>query len=217
MTITIFLADDHQLLRDGLRVLLGSQSDFQVVAEAADGRTAVRMVLELLPDVVIMDIAMNELNGLEATRQILAASPNSKVLGLSGHSDRHYVVEMLKAGALGYVLKDSAFDELAHAVRCVASGHFFLGSRIRDAVLKDYVHQLTKLETLSDSPLTARERETIQLTAEGKTTKQTADSLGISVKTVETYRQQIMAKLNLHSIAELTKYAIREGFTSLEQ
>ncbi|HEY9765503.1 MAG TPA: response regulator transcription factor, partial [Chroococcales cyanobacterium] len=197
MTITIFLADDHQLLRDGLRVLIGSQPDFQVIAEAGDGRTAVRMVLDLLPDVVVMDIAMSELNGLEATRQILAVSPNSKVLALSLHSDRHYVVEMLKAGALGYVLKDSSFEELAHAIRSVASGQFFLGSRIRDAVVKDYIFQLSKLETISSSPLTARERETIQMTAEGKTTRQTAESMGISVKTVETYRQQIMAKLNL--------------------
>lgn len=215
MSIKVILADDHKIMRDGLRSLLEKEPDIEVVAEAENGRTAVQQVQELSPDIVIMDVSMQDLNGIEATRQIIAKYPDVKVLALSMHSDKTYVAGILSAGASGYILKDSAFDELAEAIRVVISGQFYLSSRVASIVTKDYVHHLSATDSSVRSTLTAREREVLQLLAEGKSTKQMAVQLHVSVKTIETHRQKIMAKLDVYSLAELTKYAIREGLTTL--
>lgn len=203
-------------MREGLRTLIEKQPDMEVVAEAENGRMAVQLARKLFPGVVVMDIGMPDLNGIEATRQILADNPEVKVIALSMHSAKRFVVEMLKSGSSGYLLKDCAFEELALAIRTVIANQIYVSPGITDMMIKDYVHNLSKTEFSVSSILTPREREVLQLLAEGKTTKQIAISLNVSVKTVETYRQQIMHKLNLHSVAELTRYAIREGITSLE-
>jgi DNA-binding NarL/FixJ family response regulator len=227
----VLLADDHRIVREGLRSLLESQPDMQVVAEAADGRQAVEMARDVSPDVVVMDVAMPQLNGIEATRQIAADEPGMKVVALSMHSDRRYVSEALKAGASGYVLKDGAFDELISAIRAVVADRVYLSPRVAGVVVDDYVRRLpqrgaaTGAATPSGTDdgrrnvfdtLTPREREVLQLMAEGFATKEVAHRLHVSVKTVETHRRQIMDKLDMHSVAELTKYAIREGLTTLE-
>ncbi|MFZ3138767.1 MAG: response regulator transcription factor [Thermodesulfovibrionales bacterium] len=215
MNIKILLADDHKIMREGLRALIEKHSDMSVIGEADDGRTTVRLAHELLPDIVIMDISMPDMNGIEAARQIISQDSRIKVIALSVHSNKHFVSEMLNAGASGYLLKDCAFHELVNAVRAVFSNRSYLSPEITDIMIKDYKNMLSK-ETLSVfSLLTQREREVLQLIAEGKTTKEIAHLLNVSVKTVETYRQQIMNKLDTHSIAELTKYAIKEGLTSL--
>ncbi len=212
----ILLADDHKIMREGLKALLEKQEDILVIAEAENGLDAVRLTQKLKPDVVIMDIGMPELNGVEATRRIVAEVPGAKVIALSMHSDRRFVIEMLKVGASGYLLKDSASEELTLAIRAVAANQPYLSPKITDVVIKDYLSALSKTEPTAFTILTAREREVLQLLAEGKTTKQIASALHVSVKTIETHRQQMMEKLNIRSIAELTKYAIREGLTSLE-
>ncbi|MBM4137752.1 MAG: response regulator transcription factor [Nitrospira sp.] len=216
MSIRIILADDHKIVREGLRVLIEKQQDMEVIAEAGDGRTTVQLVKKLTPDIVIMDVAMPDMNGIEATRQIVAMATGVKVIALSMHSDRRFVAEMLKAGASGYLLKDCAFEELINAVRSVVKDRTYLSPDIADIILKDYTHLLSKEELSVFSILSVREREVLQLLSEGKATREIASLLNISVKTVETYRQQIMDKLDIRSIAELTKYAIREGLTSLE-
>jgi two-component system response regulator NreC len=203
-------------MREGLRTLIEKQPDMEVVAEAENGRMAVQLARKLFPNVVVMDIGMPDLNGIEATRQILANNPEVKVIALSMHSAKRFVVEMLKAGSSGYLLKDCAFEELALAIRTVIANKVYVSPGINDMMIKEYVHTLSKTEFSVASILTPREREVLQLLAEGKTTKQIAASLKVSVKTIETYRQHIMHKLNLHSVAELTKYAIREGIISLE-
>jgi len=216
MSIRILLADDHKITRQGLRSLLDKQADMEVVAEAEEGRTAVRLVLEMLPDMVIMDVSMPDLNGMEAARQIVDAFPNVKIIALSMHSDALFVTEMLRSGASGYLLKDCAFEELARAIRTVVAGKTYLSPTISGVVVDDYLHRLSKADFSGSEVLSNREREVLQLLAEGKSTKQIALKLYISAKTVETHRRQIMDKLDIHSIAELTKYAIRKGFTSLE-
>jgi DNA-binding NarL/FixJ family response regulator len=216
MSIKILLADDHKITRQGLRSLLDKEADMQVVAEAEEGRTAVRLVRELLPDMVIMDVTMPDLNGMEATRQIVAAFPDVKIIALSMHSDALFVTEMLRSGASGYLLKDCAFEELVRAIRTVTTGRTYLSPAISGVVVDDYLHRLSKADFSGSDILSNREREVLQLLAEGKSTKQIALKLHISAKTVETHRRQIMDKLDIHSIAELTKYAIRKGFTSLE-
>ncbi len=216
MSIKILLADDHRITRQGLRSLLEKEPDMEVVAEAEEGRTTVRLACELLPDVVVMDVSMPDLNGMEATRQILAELPNVKVIALSMHSDNLFVSEMLKSGASGYLLKDCAFEELARAIHVVVDGKTYLSPAISGVVVDEYLHHLTKTESPGSKVLTDREREVLQLIAEGNSTKQVALKLHISVKTVETHRRQIMSKLNIHTIAELTKYAIRQGLTSLD-
>ncbi|MEK6652720.1 MAG: response regulator transcription factor [Nitrospirota bacterium] len=215
MKVRIILAEDHTIMREGLRTLLEKQQNFEVVAEAGDGRTAVRLTQELLPDVVVMDVNMPDLNGIEATRQIITDNPGIKVIALSMYSDKQFIVEMLQAGASGYVLKDAAFEEILHAINCVVKGQTYLSPSITTFVLKDYLQQSSKVDYTAFSILTDREREVLQLIAEGKTTKEIASILHVSTKTIETHRQQIMKKLNSHSIAELTKYAIREGITSV--
>jgi two-component system, NarL family, response regulator NreC len=215
MKIRIILADDHKIVRDGLRSLIEKQDDMEVVAEAVNGREAVRIAQELAPDVVIMDIAMPELNGIEATQQIIAVVPQCKVLALSMHADKRYVLEMLKAGAVGYLLKDSAFEELLLAIRACLDDRTYLSPQVSDILIDDFVQRLRKEDESAFSVLSVREREVLQLLAEGISTAQIALRLNNSVKTIETHRKHIMEKLNIRSVAELTKYAIREGLTSL--
>lgn len=214
MSIKIILADDHQIIRDGLKNLIEKEYDMEVVAETNNGRTTIKLTRELKPDMVIIDIGMPDLNGVDATKQIVAGNPNIKVIALSMYSDKRFVGGMLNAGARGYLLKDCAFEELATAIRTVFKGHVYLSPAIVGIVVDDYVRNKKEHE---QSPLSNREREIVQLITEGKTTKEIASKLFISIKTVETHRQHIMEKLNCHSIAELTKFAIREGLTSLDK
>lgn len=216
MSIKILIADDHKIIREGLRALIEKKPGMEVIGEVENGRKAVQLVQELLIDIIVMDIAMPDLNGIEATRQIVARAPSIKVIALSMHSDKRFVVEMLKAGASGFLLKDCAFEELIYAINAVRANRTYLSPKIADMMIKDYVHLLPMGELSVFSVLTPRQRQVLQLLSEGKGTSQIAHDLQVSVKTVETYRQQIMDKLNIHSIAELTKYAIREGLTSLQ-
>lgn len=215
MSIKILLADDHKIVRDGLCSLLEKQLDMQIIGMADNGRTAVKLTMELKPDVIIMDINMPDLNGIEATRQILAQDLKSKIIALSMHSDKRFVARMLSAGAAGYLLKDCAFEELVSAIKTVILNKIYISPSIAGVIVNDYVRHLPAAEDPVLSVLTNREIEVIQLLAEGKSTKEIASQLLVSIKTIETYRQHIMTKLNLHSIAELTKYAIREGLTSV--
>lgn len=217
MSIRVILCDDHRVIRQGLRNLIDQQEDMEVIAEAENGREAIDLIAELEPDVVVMDVAMPELNGIEATRKIIDESPEVKVLALSMHADKHYAAGMLGAGASGYLLKDCAFEELADAIRRVSHGSTYLSPDIAGVVVKDYVERLSApSDDTAFSVLTDREREVLQLVAEGNTTKQIAKMLHVSVKTIESHRQNIMDKLEIRSVAELTKYAVREGLTSLE-
>jgi DNA-binding NarL/FixJ family response regulator len=188
----------------------------EVVAEAGNGRRAVELAKKLSPNLVIMDIAMPELNGMEAARQILTVSPHTKIIALSMHSDRRYVSEILKVGALGYLLKECAFEELDRAIRTVISGQIYLSPGIAHVVVEDYVQKLSGKDDSPTSMLSPREREILQLLADGKNVKQIALQLHISGKTVETHRRNIMEKLDIHSLPELTKFAIREGLTTVE-
>jgi len=217
MSVRILLADDHKITRQGLRALLEKQQDIEVVAEAENGRAAVRLAAEIAPDVVIMDVSMPDLNGIEATRQIVEKSPDIKIIALSMHSDSTFVTEMLKSGAAGYLLKDCAFEELARAIRAVIDNKTYLSPAISGVVVEDYINRLTRPDFSGPDILSDREREVLQLMAEGGSTKQVALKLHISVKTVETHRRQIMSKLDIHTVAGLTKYAIRKGLTSLEK
>ncbi len=212
----ILLADDHQILRHGLRVLLEKESGIEVVGEAEDGRRAVDLARTLKPDIVIMDLQMPVLNGIEATRQILAKNPNCRVIFLSMSSDPIVVRQAIQAGARAFVLKDCAYDQLIKAIGAVKKGEQYLSPKIVGVVLTDYMKQLDGGEGMAPSILTSRETEVLQLLAEGRTSKEIGGILGVSVKTVDTHRQNLMAKLDLHSIAELTKFAIKEGITSLD-
>jgi two-component system response regulator NreC len=216
VTIKIFVADDHRILREGLRSMIEKMSEVQVVGEAGNGREAVRLVTERKPDVVIMDVNMPDLNGIEATRLLLKELPAVKVIGLSMYSDKRFVAGMLRAGASGYLLKAGAFEELATAIQTVMAGDIYLSPRVTGVVIEDYVGRLTQEKSAPTKTLSLREREVLQLLAEGKSSKDIASHLHVSEKTVHTHRQHIMEKLNLHSIAELTKYAIREGITTVE-
>ncbi len=215
MTTNILIVDDHKIVRDGLKSLISREQGLEVVGEAENGRIAVQMARKLKPRIVIMDITMPELNGMDASRQILSEFPGTKIITLSMHSDRRFVMEMFRAGVSGYLLKDCAFDELAQAIKSVISNHKYVSPAIAGTVIDDYVDQ-TVGGRESSTELTNREREVLQLIAEGMTTKQIANSLNVSVKTVETHRRKIMKKLDIHSIAELTKVAIQEGLTSVD-
>ncbi len=217
MGIRVVLADDHRIMREGLRSLLERQPDMEVVAEAEDGRTTVSLTEKLAPNVVIMDVAMPDLNGMEATRQITSRCQGVKVIALSMYSDRRFILGMLSAGASGYLPKDCAFEELIQAIRTVAANSTYLSPSVVNIVVKDYFHHMKSASSPDIQELTKREREVLQLLAEGKTVKEIGHNLHLSVKTVETHRNQIMHKLNLRTIADLTKYAVREGFTSLEK
>ena len=212
MSIRILLADDHTVLRDGLRAMLERQPDMAVIGEAADGRECVRLAAEQSPDVVIMDIAMPNMNGIEATRRILAASPHVAVVILSMHQDESYILRSLKAGAKGYLLKDALRVDVLEAIRAVAQGRSFLTRKIARMLQEDYVRQLESrgLDDTYDL-LTDREREILQLVAEGRANKEVAQLLNISLTTVETHRTHILQKLGLHTVPELILYAVRKG------
>ncbi|MDO8483422.1 MAG: response regulator transcription factor [Candidatus Limnocylindrales bacterium] len=214
MATRIVIADDHKIVLQGLRSLLEQSPDLKVLAEADTGRIAVELAKTLHPDIVIMDVGLPDLNGVDATRQIVRDTPAIKVLALSMHADRRFVTGILQAGASGYLLKDSAFEELSLAIQTVMRGEIYLSPIITSLLVRQLVRQPPSGEP--SALLTSREREVLQLLAEGKATKAVAHRLGVCVKTVETHRQQIMDKLNLHTIADLTKYAIREGLTFLD-
>lgn len=217
MSIRVLIADDHKIMLAGLRSLLEKQTDLQVIAEAENGRKAVQLAQETKPDIVVMDVSMPDLNGIEATTQIIESVPDTRVIALSMHSDKRFVLGMLRAGAAGYLLKDCASQELANAIHQVAGGKKYLSPEITGVVIDDFLLGASPGEALTvSSQLSAREREVLQLIAEGWSTKQIAAHLYVSVKTIETHRRQIMKKLDLHTIADLTKYAIREGLTSIE-
>ena len=216
MKIKILLADDHRMLLDGLRSLLVEHRNWEVVGLALDGLEATELAAKLKPDVIIMDVSMPKLNGIEATRKILAEMSKAKIIMLSMHLDRRYITESLKAGAMGYILKESAFREVSTAISTVMSGEVFLGEKINKLVLQDYINQIKQDNSSPFADLSAREREVVQLLAEGHSTKDISGMLYVSVKTVESHRKRIMDKLNIRTIAELTKYAIREGLTHLE-
>jgi len=203
----ILLVDDHAVVRQGFKMILDAQSDMEIVGEAANGREAVERAAQLRPDIVVMDVAMPELNGIEATRRVIAAGPHIRVIALSMHKDSVYVREILRAGARGYLLKDSGADDLVKAIRAVAGGESYLSPAVSNAVLDDYRKHVTNPIDL----LTSREREVLQMLAEGKTNKEIAVVLNLSVYTVDAHRGRIMEKLNLHSINELVRFALRNG------
>ena len=217
MSITVFLADDHKLVREGFRLLLETQPDIKVIGEAGDGREAVSRVRELAPDVTLMDIEMSNLNGIEATNQIRDSCPSAKVIILSMYSTTQHIFRALKAGARGYILKESAGDDLIKAVREVHNGKIFLCSEISESVVSDYIRSHDFRE--ADDPLarlSTREREILQLLVEGKTNTKIAELLFLSPKTIETYRSHLMQKLGISDLAGLVKFAIRHGLTSLK-
>ncbi|MFO7890423.1 MAG: response regulator transcription factor [bacterium] len=215
MKTKIILADDHQIIRDGLKSLIDKETVFELLAEASNGRTTVQLAEEMKPDVVIMDISMPGLNGMEAARQILHTNPDIKIIALSVHSEKQFVSGMLRAGASAYLLKDCAFRELKEAINLVKQNQIYLSPKITGLIIHDYKEKLIKEDQSVFNVLTGREREVLQLLAEGKTTKQVAGELYISVKTVETHRQNIMNKLSVYNLPELVKYAIRQGIVSL--
>jgi len=216
MPTTVLLADDHEMVREGLRALLEKEDDLEVVGEAENGRRAVRLARDLAPDIVVMDVSMPDLNGMEATRQVSRRCPQTQVIALSVHADPRFVTEMLRAGADGYVLKDCAFEDLARGIRAVVAGETYLSPRVAGAVVEGHVRAPATEARPTGSVLTPREREVLQLLSEGHGTKQIARRLHVSTKTIDTHRQHIMDKLDVHNVADLTKYAVREGLTSLE-
>ena len=217
MPTKVLLVDDHAIIRQGLSSLLEKQPDIVVVGGVEDGRQAIDTVRKLAPDLVIMDISMPNLNGIDATRKIAEETSGVKIIALSIHSSSRFVAEMLKAGASGYILKDCLFDELIEAIRTVIGGGIYLSPKITGVVIDDYVQRLSNQCQPNGPTLGDREREVLQLLAEGKSTKEIALLLHVSAKTIESNRRNIMDKLRINSVAELTKYAIREGITPLEQ
>jgi DNA-binding NarL/FixJ family response regulator len=210
--IKVLLVDDHTVVRQGLRALLLSESSMEIVGEASTGREAIQMARKFSPDVIVMDIAMPLLNGLEATRQIVRNDPNAKVLVLSSYSDDDYVQKLTEAGAAGYLIKQTAANDLVHAIHDIHAGNAYfsptIAKRLRDRAREGFANGNSNVKT---SNLTEREAEVLQLIAEGQANKQIAAELGISIKTVEKHRQQVMNKLNIHDVAGLTRYAISKG------
>ena len=205
--IRILLADDHAVVRQGFKMILGAQPDMEIVGEAGNGREAVELAEQIKPEVIVMDVSMPELNGIEATRRLGESTPHTRVLALSMHKDSVYVREILRAGARGYILKDSVAADLVSAVRSVAAGEGYISPQVSTAVLDDYRRHVTNPIDL----LTSREREVLQMLAEGKTNKEIATVLNLSVYTVDAHRGRIMEKLNLHSINEMVRFAVRNG------
>ena len=216
MDTKIVLADDHQIVRDGIRKLIDATEGMTVVGEAADGREAVEHCVSLTPDVILLDVGLPGMNGVEAARQIHEQVPGTRIVALSMLSEASYVRRMFQAGASGYLLKDCAFDELVQALNAVAAGKTYVSPSISGVVLDDYLKDVRPAGSEQLSRLTPREREVLQLMAEGRATKQIAGDLFVSVKTIETHRQNLMRKLEIFSIAELTKFALREGLTQLD-
>ena len=216
MEIKVLIVDDHKIMREGLSKLLRNKANINVIGEAENGREALNMTKTYNPNVVLMDVVMPILNGIEATKIILNDSPEIRVIALSSHSAKEYVTGMLGAGASGYILKDCAFDELVQAIESVYSKHTYLSREIADVVVSEYLNNNHVAQRNNPEELTPREKEVLQLISEGNSTKQIATNLFVSIKTVESYRQRIMQKLNRFSVPELTKYAIRMGWTSLE-
>jgi DNA-binding NarL/FixJ family response regulator len=215
MPIRLLLVDDHQIMREGLRSLLSAQKDFQLIGEAESGRAAVSSVGQLLPDVVVMDISMPDLNGIEATRQIVAQFPKVKVVILSAHVDRRFAFEVMDAGAMGLIPKEAAFEELALAIRTVVGGKIYHSPQLAVEIVSSLLHPSSTASSGAFTQLTPREREVLQMMAEGTPTKAIAIRLHLSAKTVETHRRRLMVKLDMDNVAQLTKYAVREGLTSL--
>jgi DNA-binding NarL/FixJ family response regulator len=217
MSTRTLLVEDHALVRAGLRALLDKADGLEVVGEAADGRQAVTMCEQLKPDLVLMDMAMPDLNGVEAARQIRSTFPHAKILMVSMHGSRQYIFEALKAGVNGYVLKEAAFTELLAAIKEVVEGRTYLSPKLSEVVMEDYVRRAQGGEKGSElEKLSAREREVLQLIAEGKSSTEIAKVLHISARTVDTHRHNIMEKLEIHSIAGLTRFAIRHGVCSVQ-
>jgi len=217
MAVKVLLAEDHNLVRSGIRALLERAEGFEVVGEAADGKEAVRLVEKLEPDVVVMDVNMPGMNGIEATRGVLDKRPQTFVIMLSMHDDRRYIYEALKAGASGYLLKDAAFNELADAIKSVVSGKTYLSPSVADVALSDYVRRAHgEREGPGVELLSPREREVLAMIAEGKSSSEMGKELHISVHTIDTHRRKIMEKLEIHNLAGLIKFAIRHGLTGLE-
>jgi DNA-binding NarL/FixJ family response regulator len=214
--VRVLVADDHDVVRSGIRGVLETQAGVEVVGEANNGRDAVELSRQLQPDIVVLDLSMPQLNGLEAARQILAMDQGARVLILSMHATRQFVGEVLKAGASGYLLKNNAVAELPAAIAAVSVGRRYLSPGITELVVEDYVRHVPSSGAVAQSVLSAREREVLQLLAEGKTSKEIAADLDVSTKTVDAHRAQIMDKLGIRSVAELTKFAVREGLTPLE-
>ena len=212
----ILLVDDHEILREGLRTLIETKTDMEVIAEADNGRTAIQLARKLKPDLIIMDIIMHDMNGMDASREIIAELPDVKIIALSMHSDRRFVLGMLKAGVSGFLLKECAFKELTSAINAAVANQTYLSPKIANTVIKDYMQHVSDKDISPSQALTGREREVLQLIAEGRSTRQIANDLNISVKTVEARRRQIMEKLDLNNIADLIKFALREGLTSLD-
>lgn len=214
MSLNLLIVDDHAIFREGLKSLIAKEPDMEVVGEAGNGIEAILLARELCPDVVIMDVNMPDMNGIEATRGIMTESPGTSVLVLSMESDRRFIVEVLEVGALGFVMKESVFSELATAIRTVADKDTYLGPRITELIIKDYLKRIPDKLPLTFTSLTTRERLIVQFIADGQNSKEIASHFGVSIKTVEVHRHNIMNKLNLNSVAALTKYALREGLTS---
>jgi len=216
MSIKIIIADDHKIVREGLKALLEKESDIEIIGETENGRDTINLTLELLPDVVIMDIAMPDLNGIETTRNILSKNPNIKVIALSMHSNLPFIAGMLSAGASGYLIKDCAFEELKKAIITVYNKKTYLCQCIMEEVTNDYINQISNKYSTNSPDLSKRECEILQLLAEGKTIKEISFTLDISNKTVEAHRRHIMEKLKMKNLVDLVKYAIREGLTTVE-
>jgi two-component system response regulator NreC len=215
--IRVVVADDHTILRQGIKALLDNQEEIEVVGEAKDGREAIKAIEELSPDVILMDIAMPGLNGLEATRRIKKKFPMTKVVVLTMHTNEEYIFQILNAGADGYLVKETAFQDLISAINSVHRGEAFMSPSISKKVMTDYIQRAQGEEKVGFDTLTTREREILQLVAEGNANKKIAEALFISPKTVETHRAHIMDKLNIHDRAGLIKYAIRKGMINLDK
>ncbi len=217
MSTKILIADDHGMVREGLRLLFEQHNDMEVIGEASDGRQAVEMACKLKPDIVLMDVTMPQLNGIDAAKKIIDEYPNIKVVALSAHCNRSFVTDMLKAGVSGYILKDGMADELIRGIRVVMAGEQYLSPKVAKIVITEYI---TDCQSQSDTPLTSKlttkERELIQLLAENKSNKEAARLLHVSIKTVDARRRTAMEKLGINGIADLTKFAIREGMTTLD-
>ena len=216
MAIRVLLVDDHHIVREGLGALLAGEPDVELVGEASNGREALALTEQLVPDVVVMDVAMPDMNGMEAARRIADSQPSVRVVALSMHADKRFVRQMLLAGASGYLRKGCTFDELVRAIRAVAAGNTYLSPEVASTVAEDYTRRLINAGMARPVALTPREREVLQLLAEGNQPKQIAARLNVSVKTVSTHRRNVMQKVGARSLADLVKYALREGLTSLD-